>query len=323
MFDENNEELFSNKTTINEHLVYSGNGTELAILMFKNLALTFFTLGIYWPWGKTNIRRYLWGQVSFGDDRASYTGTGKELFKGWILVGVLYLVIVLVFNMLTKLSQFIGFAIIPFYIYIYALAVYGGTRYRLSRTKWRETAFGMERDKESTREFIWICFKGAALSVVTLGFYLPVFENIRRTFLLNKTKFGTAKFNYVGSNSDYFKLFLKGFFLTLITLGMYGPWMMLSLLRYKLHNTNLENSVYFKIELRGKDLFIFSILAYLSTILTLGLALPWVINKAYKLFVNNILIFGEIDFTTIHSIESEGSAAGDVAMIEYDLELGF
>ena len=34
---------------------------------------------VYRFWGKTRVRRYLWGRVSFQGDRAEYTGTGREL----------------------------------------------------------------------------------------------------------------------------------------------------------------------------------------------------------------------------------------------------
>lgn len=323
MFDQNSEEILSTKSYINEKLVYSGNGTELAILMFKNMALTFFTLGFYWAWGRTNTRRYLWGKVSFQDDRGSYTGTGKELFRGWVLLAVVYVVAVILVQVLAKISPYIGFALLPVYIYLFALAIYGGTRYRLSRTNWREISFSMERDKESTREFVWMAFKGVFLSLITLGLYYPVFQNNRRRFLIDRTRFGTAKFNYTGNNRDYFWLFFKQFALTVITFGIYSPWMTLNLLKYKLNNSSLENSLHFRLDMKGSDLLVFSILAYLSTILTLGLALPWVIDKAYHLFINKIEVFGEIDFTKISNVEASGSSVADVAVIEYDLELGF
>lgn len=323
MFEQNEDEIRSTKTYINENLVYSGKGNELAILMFKNLALTFFTLGIYWAWGRTNTRRYLWGKVSFLDDRGSYTGTGKELFRGWVLIGCVYVVAVILINVLSKISPYLGYALAPLYVYLIALAIYGGTRYRLSRTNWREVSFSMDRDKESSREFIWLSFKGAFLSLITLGLYYPVFQNERRRFLVNRTHFGTAKFNYTGDNQTFFWLFLKGFLLTFITLGIYMPWMILSLLKFKLNNTNIENSLHFRIEMKGRELFVFSFLAYFSTILTLGLALPWVLNQTYKLFINKIEVFGEIDFTQITNVEATGSAVADVAVIEYDLELGF
>jgi uncharacterized membrane protein YjgN (DUF898 family) len=158
---------------------------------------------------------------------------------------------------------------------------------------------------------------------VTIGIYIPCFQNNKRRFLINKARFGTAKFNFQGENGEFLFLFFTNLFFTIITLGFYGSWMILNLLEYKLNNTNLEHSLKFKTHLRGKDLFVFSILSYLVTVFTLGLAMPWVIDRTYKLFVNSIEVIGEIDFNQIQNIEAVGSAIGDVAMVEYDLDLGF
>ena len=51
-----------------------------------NLLLTIVTLGIYRFWAKTRIRRYLWSQTEFLGDRFEYTGTGKELLIGFLIV---------------------------------------------------------------------------------------------------------------------------------------------------------------------------------------------------------------------------------------------
>lgn len=321
MFDQ--VDITPTKTEVSQRLQYSGEGTELAILMFKNLVLTIFTLGVYAAWGRTNTRRYLWGKVSFLDDRASYTGDGKELFRGWVMIFVFYIVAAIIINVLSRIHPVAILVAVPVYIYLYALAVYGGTRYRLSRTKWRETNFALDRDKESSKEFTWLVFKGLFLSVVTLGIYFLLFENNKRRFLINKSRFGTAKFNYTSDNSEYYWLVAKNVLLCIVTFGIYSSWMIKNLMQYKLNCTDLEGSLRFRMHLKGSDLLIFSIVAYIGTILTLGLALPWVINASYKLFINATEVYGEIDFSQIQNVEAFGSAAADVAMLEYDLELGF
>lgn len=326
MFDQYTEP--STKIFISERLKYQGKGLELALLMYKNLALTILTFGIYAAWGRTNTRRYLWGNISLLGDRGAYTGTGKELFRGWALVGVIYLGAAIILNVigafLPKLMQpFVGILFFPLYLYIYALVIYGGSRYRLARTKWRETHFGMVRNNELTRDFVGLVFKGVFLSLITLGLYFPIFQNAKRKFLIDKARFGTSKFRFKGRDSEYYKILAKGIFLTILTFGFYGSWMMLELLQYKLRNTTFDKTLFFRIHLKGSDIFKFSVLSYLATIFTLGLALPWIINKSYHLFVNSVEVFGEVDFNSIHNIQSEGSAVADVASVEYDFDLGF
>lgn len=325
MSEENNQQLKteSHSQHFIENLVYNGSGLDLAIIMFKNLVLTLLTFGIYWAWGRTNMRRYLWGKISFLGDRAAYTGTGKELFRGWVMVGVFYVVIVIAINIMTRIHPWLAILVVPGYIYLFALAVYGGLRYRLSRTTWRETTFGVLRNKESTKEFVVLCFKGIIFSVLSLGLYSPIFQNEKRRFLTTRSHFGSLIFNYTGVNNDYFWLVMKGMLFTILTLGIYAPWMVISLLKYRLEHTNMDDKIYFKSDLKGGELFVFSIIAYLGTILTVGLALPWVINKSYKMFVNSVTVVGDVDFGSILNVESMGSALEDAAAIEYDLDLGF
>ena len=59
---------------------FHGTGGGLFKIMLINWVLTFFTIGIYYFWGKTKVRRYLWEQSSFAGDRFHYHGTGGELF---------------------------------------------------------------------------------------------------------------------------------------------------------------------------------------------------------------------------------------------------
>ena len=67
---------------------YDGRLGELYWIFIKNLLLSIITLGIFRFWGKTRIRRYLWSHTSLAGDRFEYTGTGGELFIGFIIVMV-------------------------------------------------------------------------------------------------------------------------------------------------------------------------------------------------------------------------------------------
>ena len=71
-------------------LTYDGRAGRLFGLGVTVMFLSLITLGFYRFWGKTRIRRYLWSRVSLMGDRFEYTGTGKELFFGFIIaLGVL------------------------------------------------------------------------------------------------------------------------------------------------------------------------------------------------------------------------------------------
>lgn len=123
-----------------------GDSWELFGLYIMNMVLTFLTLGIYRFWGKTRIRRYLWGNLEVLGDRLEYTGTGKELFLGFLLVFFVILLplfggIAVIDNMLIGVNEdarvvlaLVQFVLILFFI---GVAFFRARRYRLTRTYWR------------------------------------------------------------------------------------------------------------------------------------------------------------------------------------------
>ncbi|MBF0247270.1 MAG: DUF898 domain-containing protein [Alphaproteobacteria bacterium] len=115
-------------------------------IVLVNLALTILTLGIYRFWGKTRVRRYLWGHVELMGERLEYTGTGAELFKG---------ALVIVFLLLLPLFVAVGMADVMLIhasdearaakeasqglviVFLIGVAMFRARRYRLTRTSWR------------------------------------------------------------------------------------------------------------------------------------------------------------------------------------------
>jgi uncharacterized membrane protein YjgN (DUF898 family) len=309
--------------SISEKFNYSGSGNELALLMFKNLLLTVITLGIYGAWARTNTRRYLWGQTSFLGDRATYTGQGRELFKGWCYVSAIYFMFAIGINVLSKfITPLIAILGIPLYMYIYALILYGGTRYRVSKTTWRGIRFGVDKDKVMTREFIMLVFKYAFITACTLGAGMPMLIHETRTFLTNRMRFGSTYFRYEANRREFCILCYKGVLLTIVTLGFYLPWFHARLIQFRLEKTSIQNAS-FKVHLKGKDLFVYSLVSFLLGLVTLGLATPWVLNWGNKLIINSIELNGEMDFQNIENLASSGEAMADVAAVEYDIDLAF
>jgi len=65
-------------------LSLQATGGELFGIYAINLFFTILTLGVYYFWGKTRVRRYLLSQTEFDGDRFEWHGTGKELFIGFL-----------------------------------------------------------------------------------------------------------------------------------------------------------------------------------------------------------------------------------------------
>jgi uncharacterized membrane protein YjgN (DUF898 family) len=125
---------------------FTGNWREYLPIAATNALLIICTLGVYRFWATARQRRYLWSRTQVIDDTLEWTGTGKEMFIGFlIVVGIvllpLYLFIQFLFPyLLTHGKMDAAFGI--FFLFEIALIYLGGfarfraLRYRLSRTYW-------------------------------------------------------------------------------------------------------------------------------------------------------------------------------------------
>lgn len=121
-------------------------GGELFQIFIVNLVLTVLTLGVYRFWAKTRLRRYVWGSLEIMGDRLEYTGTGKELFFGFLVVFVL--ILMPVFGGIAalevalagygeNLKAALGSVQFLVIIFLMGVAFFRARRYRLTRTHWR------------------------------------------------------------------------------------------------------------------------------------------------------------------------------------------
>jgi uncharacterized membrane protein YjgN (DUF898 family) len=124
---------------------FEGSWREFAPIALSNLLLTFVTLGFYRFWATARERRYLWSKTRFIDDRFEWTGTGLELFFGFLIALVLFAMPFLVLNLILQglilqsyqqIALSLGGLLYFFLIYLSGVAIFRGLRYRLSRTYW-------------------------------------------------------------------------------------------------------------------------------------------------------------------------------------------
>ena len=125
---------------------FTGTLREFIPIAATNALLTIVTLFIYRSWAKARERRYLWSRTRFIDDELQWTGTGLEMFLGFIVVALTLGVIgvMLAFGLpavairigpLWMLALIVSLYFAGFFLY--GIARFRGLRYRLSRTWWR------------------------------------------------------------------------------------------------------------------------------------------------------------------------------------------
>jgi uncharacterized membrane protein YjgN (DUF898 family) len=124
---------------------FTGTWQEYLPIAFTNLLLTIVTLGIYRFWAKARERRYLWSRTRFIDDSLEWSGTGKEMFIGFVVVMIVLLPIFFGLQFAAQalvLRGQIAAAVLLFacfylgLFYLIGVARFRAIRYRLSRSWW-------------------------------------------------------------------------------------------------------------------------------------------------------------------------------------------
>ena len=215
-------------TPAGRRLDYDGARGPVAKIAVSNALLTLATLGIYRFWGKTRMRRYLWGRASFLGDRAEYTGTGRELLLGFVAaIAVLAFLGGLLFGIERATgidhpfywaAQGVYFLVILFLVFV---AEYRARRYRLSRTEWRGIRFAQDG---SSLRYALLGLGWAAVNLISLGTAHAVYRTRLQLYRTTHTSFGDRRFEFEGRAADLLKVWLLAWLLLLPTLGLTYVW---------------------------------------------------------------------------------------------------
>jgi uncharacterized membrane protein YjgN (DUF898 family) len=198
---------------------FTGNWREFLPIAFTNLLLTIVTLGIYRFWAKARERRYLWSRTLFIEDNLEWTGTGKEMFIGFLLVILIFLPVALLAQFAVEAlllrGETAGAALlgVTFYaalFYLIGVAKFRALRYRLSRTYWRGIRGGSEdRGWRFGVNFVWKTVVGIFL----LGFLVPWAMTSLWNDRWNRMSFGQHEFD---ARADTDGLFGRWLFVYLV-----------------------------------------------------------------------------------------------------------
>ncbi|HEY1246132.1 MAG TPA: YjgN family protein [Hyphomicrobiaceae bacterium] len=181
-------------------------------LSIVNFILRLLTLGIYHFWGKTEVRRRIWSAIRLNGEPLEYTGTGMELFLGFLVVLFCFFVPLLVvgFALVYAYGQQSGvvqayyvLAYVTFFFLIGA-AIHRALRYRLARTRWRGIRGGLEG---SSVRFAWTYFWTALLVPFTLGWIMPWRATKLQGLLSNDMRFGNRPFRFLARSGPLYGRF--------------------------------------------------------------------------------------------------------------------
>ncbi|MDF1733862.1 MAG: DUF898 family protein [Minwuia sp.] len=255
-------------------LAYHGRRGDVRRMLLRHVMLLFATVGTYWFWSRTNVRRYVWGHLSVGGSRLEYGGRGIELFVGFVIAGLVVALMLwaLQYMILATLGPLSGQGAWLGVLYLVfsalgVLAIYSRHRYMLRRTTWR----GIHCDVAgSPFGFAIRVAVPLLLTVMSLGLFYPWLAVATQRYLIANMSVGTLNFTYLGRSAQIAFPWLICWFLLPFTLGLSLAWWRGFVLRYHLNNMRL-GPLRFETELRPWRIFWIHVLGtFLASLLVYG-----------------------------------------------------
>ena len=302
---------------------FHGDWRQFAPIAFTNLLLTIVTLGIYSFWAKTRVRRYLWSQTRFIDDRLEWTGTGLELFIGYLLAIVLF---VLPFGVLQLVLQGVllrghpGAAIIMaimvylLLLYLVGVAIFRALRYRLSRTFWHGIRGGSDNQGFGFGwQYLWRTIAGS----LALGLLIPWSMTSLWNERWNKMSFGPLRFQASATAGSLTLRFLLFYLvpIVLIILGVVVTFMFAS--------SGLAESLAAGIPPSPGTIIVIGLIAVFGFYGVLGVIALFFYSAYFREVVGSLSLGGlEFDFTA-RTMDWVKFVLGTIALVIFTFGIGY
>jgi uncharacterized membrane protein YjgN (DUF898 family) len=247
---------------------FTGTGGGLLVKFLVGMILSAITLGIYVPWFVVNLTKYIYEHTTLetpkGAVSLSFSGTGGQFFLMYI-VGVILTMITLGIYIPWFITKFIRFFVD------------------------HSTGTGQQGEPyqlhyQGTGGGLFVTFiVGYILTVITLGIYTPWFICKVNAYLLGETRLMTGEVHlgelaFTGTGGNLFVTFLVGYLLTIITIGIYGAWFAVKLIRFNVQGTQIKiaDQVWSgDFDGTGGQLLVLFLVGYILTFLTLGIYGAW------------------------------------------------
>ncbi|MGL5446052.1 MAG: DUF898 family protein [Rhabdaerophilum sp.] len=166
----------------------------LSGIVIKGTLLTLITLGLYRFWYRVKLRRYYWSNTTLLGDGFEYTGTGRELLIGFLIMLAIFVPMNFAASLVGVfagplvggvISAILASLILPAFIQVF---IYRARGYRLSRTRYRGIRF---HQTGTGIGFLVTTAKWLLLTALTLGIVLPYLREAMHRYKISNTHFGS------------------------------------------------------------------------------------------------------------------------------------
>jgi uncharacterized membrane protein YjgN (DUF898 family) len=157
---------------------FAGTYAKAAGLLFTSGLLVIVTCGLGSPWAVARFRRFMVENGSFGGQKGGFFGSGGSLFYYYLAFAGALALVGLIFSGLGVATQSVDPAAVRWVVAgTYGVYVLGFAylQARVGNALWRSTSLGPVyfRATFRARDFAWLYFSNAVLSVLSLGLLIP------------------------------------------------------------------------------------------------------------------------------------------------------
>ncbi len=295
-------------------------GADLAGTIIVNFLLTVLTLGIFYFWGKTRIRRYIWATTYVDGEPLHYEGRGLEMLLGsltsivgLVIFGICVCALIIVAPTPdTARSLILLLLLLPAIFFIRPCIHYRSIRYIASRTKLRGIQWFVEGSP------FGYSLRYAArlmLSILTLSLAYPWMRAANWRDRVGNTRFGDAQFSSDAKGSELILVWFVCVLLAVPTVSLSFFYYRAYELLYLINSTSLTGK---KVVITASrlELMWLKVTSTLLLIITVGLGYPWVLARQIRWWSAHVESTGAIDYSRIRQSQAPAPLLGDVFFAE-------
>jgi len=324
-----------------EALKFTGSGSEYFKIWIVNILLTIITLGMYIPWAKVRNRRYFYANSMLADRNFEYHATGKQLFLGFIIGLVLFII----YSFIAQTApQFAGIFMILFMLVLPWL-IWKSLMFNMKMTSFSNVHFAFKGKLGTSYKiflgypalfFFFIIIIGVSSALLTnfllnggiipksimlgggvvlgllftLGYlyFFAIIKKFTTTYTLSNTYYGQGKVETKLETKKFFIILLKALGLVLI------PFVLLSIV---ITPTLMGGAM-----IAGAEIIF--VLAYFGFIFFMMLVASYVVSRERKYVYESTLLDNKIGFeSTLRARDLAWVMLSNLVLIMFTLGLAF
>lgn len=269
---------------------FTGTRGPLLKIALVNSLLTLLTLGIYRFWAKTRLRRYFWSNIRIQKEPLEYTGTGMELFIGFLIALAILVPIFALYQgalfLLETTSDWTAIALNVIYSLLllgfFQYAFYRMWRYRFSRTTWRGIRFQLAG---SAWTYVGLSMKWLVFTILTLGLAFPWMRNAQWRYRTEHLNFGNLACSYDGQGKPLLRYWAVVWILSTLPITLATIFFLPMLIEFSQFSEASDVDQQ-EIAMLAKELMTFYAIAFPCSLLGIVLFI-WYRVKEFNHFMNN------------------------------------